>query len=421
MAVYDDKTSGIIKAGDRDNCFIISNVKSRTEAIFKASYIVASSLRISGKITALFDLIVLGDVEADDIEVKGKFICMGDCTVQNSIIVQDKMFVKQVKAKNIEVHDQITAQEIDVDVIKADGNIIVGQTLATEELAFSEQNILCGETAYGAGQISANSIITVEELDMDDGEDAVVEPNKIVFEGKKSERNFDYGKKYIDKNDYESYFSDLLTDCDDTMKYNILRWCRALREIEEIINKKELDCFNLGLFLTLTEINFSSYFKGWDTISQWWNSLFKHFNSIANGEGLGVGKKISMADFTINQRVRHDKYGTGKVTGTRKASGETMADIMFDGGKTISFKLDIAIKFFSLEKESKYTPEELKEKLFIAPIEYGEWLAFLSIMEMYDHMYSPNLNKILNDLLYSKIGLKTKFIEERIKDNGWNE
>ena len=100
---------------------------------------------------------------------------------------------------------------------------------------------------------------------------------------------------------------------------------------------------------------------------------------------------------------------------------ETMADIMFDGGKTISFKLDIAIKFFSLEKESKYTPEELKEKLFIAPIEYGEWLAFLSIMEMYDHMYSPNLNKILNDLLYSKIGLKTKFIEERIKDNGWNE
>ena len=421
MAVYDDKTSGIIKAGDRDNCFIISNVKSRTEAVFKASYIVASSMRISGKITALFDRIVLGDVEADDIEVKGKFICMGDCTVENSIIVQDKMFAKQVKAKNIEVHDQITAQEIDVDVIKADGNIIVGQTLATEELAFSEQNILCGETAYGAGKISANSIITVEELDMDDGVDAVVNPNIIVFEGQNVKSGFDFGKKHIDKNDYEAYFSDLWVDCDDVMQYNIVRWRRALSEVEKIVKGKELECFDLGLLLTLTEINFSSYFKGWDTISQWWNSLFKHFNSIANGEGLGVEKKISMADFTINQRVRHDKYGTGKVTGTRKASGETMADIMFDGGKTISFKLDIAIKFFSLEKESKYTPEELKEKLFIAPIEYGEWLAFLSIMEMYDHMYSPNLNKILNDLLYSKIGLKTKFIEERIKDNGWNE
>lgn len=421
MAVYDDKTSGIIKAGDRDNCFIISNVKSRTEAIFKASYIVASSVSVSGKITALFDLIILGNVEADDIEVKGKFICLGDCSVENSIIVQDKMFVKQVKAKNIEVHDQITAQEIDVDVIKADGNIIVGQTLATEELAFSEQNILCGETAYGAGQISAHSIITVEELDMDDGEKAAVEPNKIVFEGQKAKNVIDFAKKYVDKNDYESYFSDLRVDCDDVMQYKIVRWRRALCKIEKIVKRKELDCFDLGLLLTLTEINFSSYFKGWNTISQWWNRLFKHFNSIANGEGLGVEKKISVADFTINQRVRHDKYGSGKVTGIRKSSGETVADIMFDGGKTISFKLDMAIKFFSLEKVSKYSPEELKERLFISPIEYGEWIAFLSIMKIYSHMYSPNLNKILNDLLYSKIGVKTKYIEDRIKDNGWDE
>ena len=427
MAVYDDKTSGIIKAGDRDNCFIISNVKSRTEAIFKASYIVASSLRISGKITALFDLIVLGDVEADDIEVKGKFICIGDCTVENSIIVQDKMFVKQVKAKNIEVHDQITAQEIDVDVIKADGNIIVGQTLATEELAFSEQNILCGETAYGAGQISANSIITVEELDMDDGEDAVVKPNKIVFEGKKSERNFDYGKKYIDKNDYESYFSDLLTDCDDTTKYNIVRWRRVLREIEEIVNKKELDCFNLGLFLTLTEINFSSYFKGWETISQWWNRLFKHFDSIANGEGLGVEKKITISDFTINQRVRHDKYGSGIVVkGLVNKDNKVQVTIRFDkprfdGRTQIDFQLDLAIKSFSLEQESKYTSDELKEKLFIEPNEYGEWVAFLSIIETYRNRLSVNLNKTIIDLLYSKIGVKSKFIEDRIKENGWDD
>ena len=420
MAVYDDKTSGIIKAGDRDNCFIISNVKSRTEAVFKASYIVASSVRVSGKITALFDLIVLGDVEADDIEVKGKFICMGDCTVENSIIVQDKMFVKQVKAKNIEVHDQITAQEIDVDVIKADGNIIVGQTLATEELAFSEQNILCGETAYGAGQISANSIITVEELDMDDGEDAVVEPYKIVFEGKKSERNFDYGKKYIDKNDYESYFSDLLTDCDDMTKYNIVRWGRALREIEKTINKGETDCFDIGLLLTLTEIAHSTYFKGWNKIFSWWTILLDRFNKIANKEGLGVERTLSISDFAVNTRVRHDRYGVGRVTGLRK-SGETMMDVLFDNGKTVSFKLDIAIKFFSLEVKSEYTPEELISRLHIEAMEYGEWLAYLSVMETYDQMYSKKLCDIINDLLYSKSGLKTKFILDRIKENGWTD
>ena len=85
------------------------------------------------------------------------------------------------------------------------------------------------------------------------------------------------------------------------MHFTIVRWRWALSEVEIIVKGKELECFDLGLLLTLTEIYFSSYFKGWDTISQWWNSLFKHFNSIANGEGLGVEKKITISDFTINQ------------------------------------------------------------------------------------------------------------------------
>ena len=114
MAVYDDKTPGIIKSG---NYSIISSVKSRTEAVFKASYIVASGIQVEGKITALFDLIVIGDVVAHDIDVKGKFVCIGNCQVGNSVTVQDKLFVKEIRAKSIEVHDDITAQEIDVDVL----------------------------------------------------------------------------------------------------------------------------------------------------------------------------------------------------------------------------------------------------------------------------------------------------------------
>ena len=125
-----------------------------------------------------------------------------------------------------------------------------------------------------------------------------------------------------------------------------------------------------------------------------------------------------MSDFAINTRVRHDKYGAGRVTGLRK-SGETMMDVLFDNGKTISFKLDIAIKFFSLEVKSEYTPEELISRLHIKAMEYGEWLAYLNVMETYDHMYSKKLCDIINDLLYSKIGLKTKFILDRIKENGW--
>ena len=81
--------------------------------------------------------------------------------------------------------------------------------------------------------------------------------------------------------------------------------------------------------------------------------------------------------------------------------------------------MDIAINFFVLEKKSKYTPEELKEKLFIEPSEYGEWIAFLSTMETYGNLFGSNLSNIIKEMLYAKIGVKTKFISDRIKDNGW--
>ena len=61
------------------------------------------------------------------------------------------------------------AQSIDADIVQADGNIIIGKTLAVEEKAQTYQKVICGETAYGAGKIIASTILTSEPLDLDDG------------------------------------------------------------------------------------------------------------------------------------------------------------------------------------------------------------------------------------------------------------
>lgn len=420
MAIYDDKTLDVIKAGDRENCFIISNVSSHSEAIFKASYIVASSLRVSGKITALFDLIVLGAVEAEDIDVKGKFICIGDCSVENSIIVQDKMFVKSVKAKNIEVHDQIIAQEIEVDEIRADGNIMVGQTLATEKLAFSDQNIMCGETAYGAGRIAANSIITVEPLDMDEGDAAVVESNIIAHNIKQESNHLDINLNFLTNNDYESYLLELLNNADECLTNKFIRWERCLNETKDIIENCESICLDLGLLLTLTEIVYSSYFKDWELIASWWKKILNNFNSIANGELIDKQNKMSESDFIVNKRVVHKKFGVGTITNL-SYSGGTLVTVLFDSGERILFRLDMAMDFFSFEKGPNYLNEDIKAKLFLDPIDYNEWISFVSVVENNGHMFCANLINILNDLLYAKIGLKSKFIADRLKENGWNK
>ena len=414
MAVYDDKTPGIINSG---NYSMISNVKSRTEAVFKASYIVASGIQVDGKITALFDLIVIGDVSAHDIDVKGKFVCIGNCNVQNSLTVQDKLFVKEIKAKSIEVHDDITAQEIDVDVLKADGNIIVGQTLATEELAYSEQNILCGETAYGAGRISAHAIITGEELDMDDGEEAIVEPNKIVFDNTDSPKNTS-SKKYAVKNDFESYLGELSENSgtDEMQEYAFFRWLRILKKVADVKKQPSFECCDIGLLLGLTEIRFSEYFYNWSTIAEWQSEFLDKFNKMSNGEGINPAAKLDINNLSIGLRLVHSYYGVGTITDIKKQE-YTMVKVLFENKKEISFQMEIALKFFS--RTDAETKEEIINKLCIQPEEFEEWASYLKILRVYGHMFSPKLVDRTLELLCSKLGIKSKFILDRIQENGW--
>ena len=418
MAIYDDKTLGIIKSG---NYFFVNNVKSRTEAIFKASYIVGSNLHIDGRITASFDLVVLGDVEAQDIDIKGSFICLGNCHVDNSITVQGKMSVKGVRAKKIEIHDEITAQEIDVDTINVDGNIIVGQTLAVEILAKSGQKILCGETAYGAGKISAHEIITGEELDMDDGRESIVEPQRIPV-GDRYERPAEsLGKKYSIKNDYTSYLNELRNnDNDKVLQSSLSRWERTLNQVNGILKQSKFSCYDIGILLSLTEITNSVYFIGWDKIAQWQQYFLEKFNKMSNGEELEIPKALTLNNLTINQRVRHKTYGSGIIK-TLSKTGIVKATVAFDNGKTVEFQMDIAIRHFSLAEEDVLSPEEILNMLFIQPHEYGEWISYLNVLRIYHDKFSKNLYNLSINLLYSSIGLKHKFIMEKLNENGWKD
>lgn len=417
MAVYDDKTPGIIKSG---NYSMISSVKSRTEAVFKASYIVASGIQVEGKITALFDLVIIGDVVAHDIDVKGRFICLGNCQVVNSVTVQDKLFAKEIRAKRIEVHDDITAQEIVVDVLKADGNVIVGQTLATEELAYSEQKILCGETVYGAGRISAHAIITGEELDMDDGENAVVEPHKIIFGDADDRRKAISGKKYAIRNDFESYIGELLDDggMDEMQEYAFVRWLRILRKVGEVKEQANFECYDIGLLLGLTEIRFSEYFNGWETIAEWQREFLDKFNKMANGESVSTETKLTVESLSIGQRLVHLTYGIGSIIDIKKKD-KTMVEVLFDSEKKLSFQMEIALKFFS--RADAPTAEEIVSKLYLQPEEFEEWAAYLKILRVYGHMFSTKFIDRAMDLLCSKLGVKSKFVLDRIKENGWSD
>ena len=204
--IYDDKTSCTISSGEY---ILISTVDEPEDVVFKASFVVVNNIHVEGRVKALFDLIVLGDIECDDLDIKGKLICLGNCKVSRTIVVQDNIWANDIRATEIICHDDVFAQGIDVDLLKADGNILIGKTLAVESKAETIQKILCGETAYGAGKIIARMVMTAEELDLDEGETALETPY-VYMPSHGTSQSFDELKEYVASNDYKGYIITLV-------------------------------------------------------------------------------------------------------------------------------------------------------------------------------------------------------------------
>ena len=418
MAIYDDKTQGAVKSG---NYLFINDIRSRTEAVFKASYIVGTNLYIKGKIEALFDLVVIGDVEAQEIEVKGNFTCLGNCNVSNSIIVQGKVFGKSINASKIEAHDDIVTNEIESDIINVDGSIIVGRTLGVSKFAKSDQKILCGETAYGTGKLSAYEILTGEELDMDDGVEAYVDPSRLYAEDSAENQKGIYGRKFAVRNDYNSYLDQLeKTEKDNALQTAITRWKSALYKANSIIQQPKFECYDIGLLLSLIELSNSVYFDGWEKIAKWRDCLLDKFNKIANGEALEAPKPLSLYNLVVGQRVMHKSHGEGTIKELSK-TGITKALIRFDSGREAVFQMDLALKNFSAVEDNRLSPEEMAKQLFIRPNRYVEWISYLNTLRIYRDGFSKKLYDISIELLYASIGVKSKFITERFKENGWSD
>lgn len=355
MTTYDDKTIGVIESGGR---FILPAFKPCVEATFKASYIVASDVICDGKITALFDLIVLGNIKATELDIKGRFVCLGNCEVTGSIIVQNEIWVNDVRATNIETHDRIFAQEIDGGTIIADGSIVVGKILAVERLAKSEKYILCGETAYGAGKVSANTIITGEPLDLDDGEEAVVSPSTYSPSATQPHPSssiaattepidlISYGEtEYAPFGNFRGYLDFLISSsCDDESKAKFARWRGVISEAEAVCQSGIGEYINVAMVIWLVEIAYSAYFKNWDKLDELFDAFENHFKDL----------------------VQRDRNDVGCTIGS-----------------------------------------------------YKEWLEALTILSHHGTSIDGAVYNIAFELVVSNLGLKAKFVSERLNEKGW--
>lgn len=357
MITYDDRSQGVMES---DRYYILPIFKQCDEATFKASYIVASDVKCDGKITALFDLIVLGNFEAAELDVKGRFVCLGKCDVSGTILVQNEIWVNDARAKNIETKDRIVAQEIEGEIIIADGSIVVGKILAVEKLAKSEKNILCGETAYGSGKVAANIIITGEPLDLDDGVESIISPctykprtvetQSVATSPSKESKPVDliaYGEsEYAPHGNFRGYLDLIISvTTDDESKDKYARWRVVLEEAERVYESNISEYSNIALVIWLTEIATSSYFMNWDKITDLFDTFEKHFKGLVE-----------------------------------------------DSGNTINCSID----------------------------SFGDWLEALLILSRLGDLIEETVSRTAFELIMSNLGLKAKFVSERLHEKGWD-
>lgn len=356
MTTYDDKTQGVFESEGR---FILPQCNEYDDITFKASYIVVSNIKCKGKISALFDLIVLGDIEANEIDVKGMFVCLGKCTVSGSIVVQNEIWANDLSALgSIECRDKIVAQEIEAHTIIADGSIVVGRILAVEKLAKSDKKILCGETAYGTGRVVTNAVITGEPLDLDNGVNAVLSPNtylpvspmpqptRLDATSVEPEDIITHGESvYAPSGDAIGYLDFLtLAVYDEESKAKFTQWKEVINETEAIRKNGINEYTDIAIVIWLAELVGSVYFENWEALNSVFDSFQSHFKDL----------------------VERDRCAVECVINT-----------------------------------------------------YEKWLKALSILNRFGSLIDKAVYAIAFELVVSNLGLKAKFVSERLNEKGW--
>ena len=266
-------------------------------------------------------------------------------------------------------------------------------TVATLTFRDSEDNLLMSSDVLEAG----GARLTTDTNGRPAVSLAVKDKNtfyKINFDKKNSLSGFNFGREYIAKNNFNAYFKELNGANDRQLLNSLKRWQSTLNKTAELFKDKEsknLDCYDLGLLLTLTEISQSIYFKGWTKIQDWNSRVQSHFERLISVNSSGIDIPMSITDFKIGKRVVHKSFGSGQIV----SINNLRVVVLFDTGAEREFGLTVGRKFFSVERERTGNINEIIERLYINPMGYGEWIAFISILKLYGSLYNEKLVEII--------------------------
>lgn len=143
---------------------IANAVCNDKKLVFNESYTVAGPVLSVKSVHACYDLVILGDLEADVVEVQGSICVLGEIKVKKLSCLKTITCNSNIEADEI-VCSEIIAKDIRCKTIFCSGNIIARSTIDISEALETEKAVITGEGILGSGRFSSKYAATTEYFD----------------------------------------------------------------------------------------------------------------------------------------------------------------------------------------------------------------------------------------------------------------
>ncbi len=167
---------------------IAETVISDKRLVYNESYTVAGERLEAPTIYACYDLTVIGDIEAEEIEIHGDLRVTGSIKTRRLYCQAELLCTGNIDADSITA-EEIIAGSIACKTLTCPGNIIVRTTIDIGESLAADMSVITGEGIIGTGVFSARNGIAVDYFSFD-GEvnGRVLELDSDKFFGNPKER-----------------------------------------------------------------------------------------------------------------------------------------------------------------------------------------------------------------------------------------
>ena len=145
---------------------IAEAIQTDKKLVFNESYTITGNKISAPSVYACYDLTVIGDLDAEEVEVRGNLYVTGNIKTKKLSCLKSIICGGDIDAE-ILYSSEVVANDIVCSSISCTGNIVVRTTIDVGETLLSEKSIIAGEGILGSGHFSVKNAVAVEYFDFD--------------------------------------------------------------------------------------------------------------------------------------------------------------------------------------------------------------------------------------------------------------